>query len=92
MSLASTFLGLNVRVNSIAPGLFPSEITGGKNDKAGKNKVAEAFLDGIPAGRAGKEDDMAATVLYLAGRGETYLNGNVIYLEGGTLLTTPSVA
>lgn len=84
-----------VRFNSIAPGVFPSEMT----DKRGSGPDQKSSIDekfdpnklGVPAARPGSEEDLAATVLYLCGRGGQYTNGAVINVDGGTLLVNPSV-
>jgi pteridine reductase len=69
-------LGPEVRVNGIAPGaiLWP-ETEVGEEEKA-------ATLAGIPLGRTGGPQDIAACVLYLAGPG-SYVNGQVIAVDGG---------
>ncbi|KAH9854979.1 NAD-P-binding protein [Lenzites betulinus] len=83
--------GVKVRVNSIAPGIFPTEMTVGKSDD--KNKSAmDVPADygkqkGIPAGRPGSEEDMAQTALYLATN--QYLYGQTVAVEGGYLLEHP---
>lgn len=43
-----------------------------------------------PAGRPGKDTDMAATVLLLAGRGGVFYNEQVLYPDGGNTLTQPA--
>lgn len=77
-NLATTLKGVKVRVNCIAPGIFPSEMTAGKSDEANKSSL-EGEGKGLPAGRTGSEEDMAAAILYLAGKGGVFLNGQVIY-------------
>ncbi|KAI0658528.1 NAD-P-binding protein [Cubamyces menziesii] len=83
--------GVKVRVNNIAPGIFPSEMTVGESDD--KNKSAmEVPTDygekkGIPAGRPGRDEDMAQTALYIATN--EYLYGQTIAVEGGYLLEHP---
>jgi NAD(P)-dependent dehydrogenase (short-subunit alcohol dehydrogenase family) len=82
--------GVKVRVNSIAPGIFPSEMTTGGSDSAGKSeKDAEGFREkkGIPAGRPGRDEDMAQAVIGLAVN--QYVNGQTFVVDGGFLLTHP---
>lgn len=45
----------------------------------------------IPLQQPGDEQDMAAAILYLAGRGGKYLNGNVLVVDGGRLGIQPAV-
>ncbi|KAK7952820.1 NAD(P)-binding protein [Apiospora aurea] len=74
--LATIFKDVKVRVNVIAPGLFPSEMTAGKSGADNKST-----LDGSkatnPSGRLGEERDMAATILFLAGRGGGFTMGRL---------------
>lgn len=37
----------------------------------------------IPLCRAGKEDEMAGTILYLTSKAGGYVNGHVLALDGG---------
>jgi pteridine reductase len=71
-------LAPEVRVNAIAPGtiLWPE----------GEAEVSEAqkqeMLTRIPLGRSGSPDDIASTALFLI-RDATYINGQVIAVDGG---------
>ncbi|GKU05129.1 unnamed protein product [Fusarium langsethiae] len=58
--LATLCKDVKVRVNVIAPGLFPSEMTTGKSDEGNKSKIEKKMSN--PAGRPGHDTDMAATV------------------------------
>jgi len=75
-----------VRVNSIAPGYFPSEMTVKSSDDRNKSelpaeKVAEKGH--VPAMRGGKEEEMGMAVLFLAKN--EYVNGEIIAVDGGVL-------
>lgn len=74
--LATTFKDVKVRVNVIAPGVFPSEMTGGDSNKA--NKTEMDMDSGNPAGRKGEDGDMAATILFLAGKGGVFYNHQIL--------------
>jgi hypothetical protein len=41
-------------------------------------------------GRGGGDADMAATILYLVGKGGLFLNNQLIHPEGGQLLVAPA--
>jgi len=86
--LATTFIGTKVRVNTIAPGVFPSEMTTGTSDEYNKSVFKGEMSN--PAGRPGKDTDMAATVLFLAGPGGVFYNEQVLYPDGGNTLSQPS--
>ena len=66
--------GLKIRVNSIAPGVFPSEMTTQEsNDKTQKSEMPKDHKGGLPSQRPGNDRDMAAAVLFAASC--QYLNG-----------------
>lgn len=94
--MASVFANTKVRFNSIAPGVFPSEMTAkGDSDDRGKSDISHSFDASkyrIPADRPGKLEEMAASILYLCGKGGQYCDGLVMNVDGGILLTNPAGA
>lgn len=85
----ATHLGqYHIRVNSLAPGFYLSAMTvNQRNLKEGKDPTEEGSLPNtiVPLERMGTEDDMAATLLYMMGRGGSYLSGSVMVTDGGLL-------
>lgn len=70
-----------VRVNALAPGWFPSEMTQAEmfDDENGA-----AFVNrNAPMGRAGRLDELDAALLFLAGPGSSYVTGQVLAVDGG---------
>jgi len=86
--MATTFSEAKIRVNSIAPGVFPSEMTAGESDEHQKSDLGSEASN--PSGRYGSETDMGACVLFLAGPGGMFLNGQIVYPDGGNLLVAPA--
>jgi len=82
---------VNVRVNSVAPGYFPSEMTTKESDEYNKSTIptGEDYgkEKGVPAGRPGNDQDMAQAVLMLACN--QYAYGQTVAIEGGYLLENP---
>lgn len=77
--------GLKVRINSIAPGVFPSEMTaGGKSGEDQKSHLEKEKYEKVPARRPGKDEDMANAVLFAATN--QYLNGQTVAVDGGYIL------
>lgn len=87
-TLAHELKGVKVRVNAIAPGVFPSEMTGGDSNENQKTTL-KGMGESTPAQRAGDDRDMAATILYLASPGCQYINGQILTVDGGLSLTVP---
>lgn len=77
--------GLEVRVNTLAPGYFPSEMTPIANDSA-EQKDHFRRLDGwgIPFGRAGEARDYAQSLLNFAVN--RYTTGATLLIDGGYML------
>ncbi|KAJ3479108.1 hypothetical protein NLI96_g9290 [Meripilus lineatus] len=83
--------GVKIRVNSIAPGIFPSEMTTDSSDEKNKSSIPTnddfAEKKGIPAGRPGEDKDMAQLALCLACN--EYMYGQTVVVDGGYLLEHP---
>lgn len=79
--------GLKIRVNSIAPGVFPSEMTEKvESDDRQKSHLPKSKMEGqIPAQRPGKDEDMAQAVLFAAVN--QYMNGQRVVVDGGYTLS-----
>ena len=91
--LAGTLAPVSIRVNGIAPGLFPSDLAegliagvGAKGDPGEEGSIDATV---IPATRTGVESDMVGTVMWIASRAGAYLNGNVTVLDGGRVSQLP---
>lgn len=74
--------GIKVRINAVAPGVFPSEMTAQESDENQKSHIpAEKYESKVPAGRPGHERDMASAILFTVVN--QYLNGQNIIVDGG---------
>jgi NAD(P)-dependent dehydrogenase (short-subunit alcohol dehydrogenase family) len=58
---ATTFAEAKIRVNSIAPGIFPGEKTAGESNEQQKPELDMEMSN--PAGRFGRDTDMGACIL-----------------------------
>ena len=80
-SLAVSWADRGVRVNALAPGWFPSEMTEAV-------LAAPPFLDRInaqaPMGRAGRPEELVGALLLLASEAGSYITGSTITVDGGT--------
>ena len=78
--------GLKIRVNAVAPGVFPSEMTAGESDDKQKSSLAkEKYESKTSARRPGKDTDMANAILFAATN--QYLNGQNVIVDGGYVIT-----
>ncbi|HEX5188646.1 MAG TPA: SDR family NAD(P)-dependent oxidoreductase, partial [Streptosporangiaceae bacterium] len=69
-----------VRVNCVCPGLIDTEMADWiRHDAA----AMASFEAGVPAGRIGSPDEIAATVAFLASSDASYLQGAVVMADGG---------
>ncbi len=67
----------NIVVSAIAPGAFASDMNRVARDHA------EETAKHIPAGRIGRDDDMAGAAIYLASRAGDYVMGSTLVVDGG---------
>jgi len=88
--MSAEFEKSSVRVNSIAPGYFPSEMTMKESDENQKSHMPKEKAQEkghVPAERGGSDEEMAQAVLFLTRN--KYVNGEVIAVDGGVLNMVP---
>jgi 3-oxoacyl-[acyl-carrier protein] reductase len=77
-ALAAEVASRGITVNCIAPGFIQSPMTDTLNQQQ-----KERLLAGIPAGRLGEGNDVAAAVVYLASQEAAYVTGQTLHVNGG---------
>jgi NAD(P)-dependent dehydrogenase (short-subunit alcohol dehydrogenase family) len=73
-------LGGKVRVNAVAPGLVKTRFA---EALWGNPEVLDRVLAQNPMGRIGVPDEIASAVLFLASDAASYVNGEVLVVDGG---------
>jgi NAD(P)-dependent dehydrogenase (short-subunit alcohol dehydrogenase family) len=73
-------LGAKVRVNAVAPGLVKTRFA---EALWGNQEILDRVLAENPMGRVGIPDEVAAAVLFLASDAASYVNGEVLVIDGG---------
>jgi NAD(P)-dependent dehydrogenase (short-subunit alcohol dehydrogenase family) len=68
-----------VRVNALAPGYFPTELTGFLADPA----FAQSICDRTLLGRTPEPDELDAPLLFLATDASSYMTGQALVIDGG---------
>ncbi len=70
-----------IRCNSVHPGPIDTEMM---RDALGDPTLREERLQRIPLGRAGKAEDVAYGVLYLASEEASFVTGSELVIDGGS--------
>jgi len=73
-------LGGKVRVNAVAPGLIKTRFA---EALWGNQAILDRVLAQNPMGRIGVPEEVASAVLFLASDAASYVNGEVIVVDGG---------
>lgn len=77
-SIAAEVASRNITANCIAPGFIKTPMTDVLSDD-----LKKAYLAQIPAGRFGEPDDIAAACVFLSSSEASYINGQVLAVNGG---------
>jgi gluconate 5-dehydrogenase len=76
--LAAKWARYGVRVNAIAPGWFPTEMSRVVLERSG-----DAFLQRIPLRRFGGADDLKGAIVFLSSAASDYVTGQTLLIDGG---------
>jgi len=77
-SLAREVGNRGITVNAVAPGFIQTDMT-----DALPEEQKEALASQIPMGRLGSVDEIANTVMFLAGDGGSYVTAQTLHVNGG---------
>ncbi|PKL95363.1 MAG: 3-oxoacyl-ACP reductase [Gammaproteobacteria bacterium HGW-Gammaproteobacteria-8] len=81
-SLAQEVAARGITVNVVAPGFIDTDMT-----RALAESQREQLAAGIPLGRLGQPEDIAAAVAWLAGPSAAWITGQTIHVNGGMYMT-----
>lgn len=84
-NLATEWAQHNIQVNGIGPGYFATSQTA--PIRVDGNPFNEFIISRTPAGRWGDPEDLAGTAVFLASKASDFVNGQIIYVDGGILAT-----
>ena len=84
VELMAADLNPRIRVNAVAPGAILTEAL----EIVAANPELKASIENLtPLRRLGEPDDIAAAVLYLASNASSYMTGQILAVDGGTVTT-----
>jgi len=78
--MTAEWAAAGLQINALAPGYIHTEMTQRLVDDPAFN---EWLLNRTPAGRWGSSADLVGPAVWLASDGSDYVNGQVIYVDGG---------
>ena len=84
-NMATEWAKHNVQINGIGPGYFATEQT--KPIRVNGHPFNDFIVGRTPAGRWGDPEDLAGTAVFLASQASKFINGQIIYVDGGILAT-----
>ncbi|MEY2868728.1 MAG: hypothetical protein RIR01_1191 [Bacteroidota bacterium] len=84
-NLATEWARHNIQVNGIGPGYFATSQT--EPIRVDGHPFNEFIISRTPAGRWGNPEDLAGAAVFLASEASKFVNGQIIYVDGGILAT-----
>ncbi|MCL4391120.1 glucose 1-dehydrogenase [Candidatus Parvarchaeota archaeon] len=79
-AMAVEFANKKIRINAIAPGFFPSEMTG---SLLSDETVLEHITQRTPFGRIGNPNELKGAAVFLASDASSYITGHILPVDGG---------
>lgn len=84
-NMATEWAKYNIQVNGIGPGYFATTQTA--PIRTDGHPFNEFIISRTPAGRWGDPEDLAGTAVFLSSAASNFVNGQIIYVDGGLLAT-----
>jgi len=84
-NMATEWAKYNIQINGIGPGYFATAQTA--PIRVGGHPFNYFIINRTPAGRWGDPEDLAGTAVFLASKASDFVNGQVVYVDGGILAT-----
>jgi gluconate 5-dehydrogenase len=84
-NMATEWAKHNIQINGIGPGYFATEQTAPIRKEG--HPFNEFIISRTPAGRWGNPSDLAGTAVFLSSKASDFVNGQIVYVDGGILAT-----
>ncbi|MEM9649240.1 MAG: gluconate 5-dehydrogenase [Bacteroidota bacterium] len=84
-SMATEWARFNIQTNGIGPGYFATSQTA--PIRVDGHPFNEFIINRTPAARWGKPEDLQGAAIFLSSKASDFVNGHVVYVDGGILAT-----
>lgn len=84
-NMATEWAKHNIQINGIGPGYFATSQTA--PIRVDGHPFNEFIINRTPAAKWGDPDDLAGAAIFLASRASDFVNGHILYVDGGILAT-----
>ena len=87
-NICSEFGGANIQCNGIGPGYIATQQTAPLRERqadGSRHPFDQFIISKTPAGRWGTTDDLVGPAIFLASDASNFVNGHVLYVDGGIL-------
>jgi gluconate 5-dehydrogenase len=84
-NMATEWAKHNIQVNGIGPGYFATSQTA--PIRVDGHPFNDFIVNRTPAAKWGDPDDLAGAAIFLASKASDFVNGHIVYVDGGILAT-----
>lgn len=87
-NICSEFGGANIQCNGIGPGYIATQQTAPLRERqadGSRHPFDQFIISKTPAGRWGTTDDLVGPAVFLASDASNFVNGHILYVDGGIL-------
>lgn len=84
-NMATEWAKYNIQVNGIGPGYFATSQT--ESIRVDGHPFNEFIINRTPAAKWGDPNDLAGAAIFLASKASDFVNGHIVYVDGGILAT-----
>ena len=87
-NICSEFGGSNIQCNGIGPGYIATQQTSALRERqadGSRHPFDQFIVSKTPAGRWGTTEDLVGPAVFLASKASDFVNGQVLYVDGGIL-------
>ncbi len=84
-NMATEWAKFNIQTNGIGPGYFATSQTA--PIRVDGHPFNEFIVSRTPAGRWGDPDDLQGAAIFLSSKASDFVNGHIVYVDGGILAT-----